>query len=85
MEIATTHDPADCDTTRPAIGTRLLATFVGGEWSDTEVAVGRVTAHYPDGLDVTVDAKTLSHDVGDVFTVFDSELAAGKTLLEVLA
>ncbi len=70
--------------TRPAHGTRLLVTFAAGEGYDAEVAVGRVTETYPDGIDITVDAKTLSHDPGDVFTVFDTEQAAGRVTLEVL-
>lgn len=87
MEIATDH--------RPAIGTPVRVTFpaTGPDTHDRdachyshgctgcpESVTGVVTRHYPDGIDVGVTEVGPSHDVGEEFTLFDSQRVDGVTL-----
>jgi hypothetical protein len=76
MEIATD--------TRPAIDTPVRVTFPArGQW-DTETVTGVVTRHYPDGIDIGVTEPGPSHDVGEEFTLFDSQISHEGVTLEAL-
>lgn len=67
-------------TDRIALGTPVRVTFPAGGSFDEETVTGVVIAHYPDGIDVGVTEVGPSHDVGEEFTLFDSQLDAGTTI-----
>lgn len=65
---------------RPAVGTPVRVTFPGSLAFDPEMVVGVVVEHWLDGFDVGVVEPGPSHDAGELFTLFDSQLASGTTL-----
>lgn len=72
MEIATDQ--------RPALGTAVRVTFPASLAFDAETVTGVVTRHYPDAIDIGVTEPGPSHDAGEEFTLFDSQIADDTTL-----
>lgn len=62
---------------RPPAGGRVAVTFPETTATDAETVTGTVVSADHDSIDIVRD------DDGETFTLFDSELARGKAILEV--